>query len=648
MLIKDFLYDNPYRTEVKIITAPTKFGKSTVIDMVKRFVGITVNSNGTQITPSMTDNYKLFCDNKLNICKDQTVVTNHLGQYPVIHINYHPLKTVKDFNTLLEQLQLVVLDTFKEHTYLSQNSTLFFVASHKDFFIKHYSSTGVKTLTKNDIQRSFGWLSQLLFKHFGKKVIVLLDEYDAYFNKLLFDKIHDIENIITFLEGISKTFFKINDYVEKALLTGVLLIKGMGVLPTGERVRNYRFLGDHKFSHYYGFTQEEVLELLQKNIQDERIRRETEEVLKHYYDGYQIQNQHTRIYSMWSVLNFIESNMKLTSYWSKDNSIKGVANLIFKNKKMKREIKRLIFEEGHVSGDISEPLNREDIMNLKQIKIVQDMKLEHLAVLLFDFGYLTIIHGFLQTKFLTPLKIPNTEIYMELCKLLTNNYVVKYSCKVCYIETLFNAVYSFRFNQSNVKVYESFYQTTNDLITNSKYYPRSENDIQSFIFIILAAEFPIQKISTTKLCTNYVYNDSTVNNIPMSLKQRAMDILEKITTANKTNKDGRRMDIIVGNTHKMVIVIGIKFQKTKPKEIKSPLNDLAKDVLIQLLLKTYDPYLNQKPIVKFNKSRIYAKGRIYIGIAYDKDSRNISMAFYYPSFDKEPIFINLYDVNSRH
>lgn len=103
---------------------------------------------------------------------------------------------------------------------------------------------------------------------------------------------------------------------------------------------------------------------------------------------------------------------------------------------------------------------------------------------------------------------------MEFCKLLRDMYVLKYNFLVHYINSIHEVIQSFKPNQSNAKLYKSFFQAAQHVIHNSAHYHMTENDFQSFLFVTICSEFGIRNEITTEMSNSFVHNDTTINNLP--------------------------------------------------------------------------------------------------------------------------------------
>nr|XP_014279570.1 uncharacterized protein LOC106682939 [Halyomorpha halys] len=206
LLIKA-LFENTCKV---LITAPRRFGKSTNLDMVKRFLEIEVDSSGRPIDVAQTDNYKLFFENKLKIFEHEQFCKVHLGRHPVMMIDYKPLAKSVDFDSMLTEFKTIVRKAFEHHRYLLEVNNLWSGNLKLDKFKSYIEPT------------------EVLHKYFGKPVFLLIDEYDAYFESFIFKDNPDDTRIINFIQSTTADLLKSSNHIDHALLTGVFRISSEG------------------------------------------------------------------------------------------------------------------------------------------------------------------------------------------------------------------------------------------------------------------------------------------------------------------------------------------------------------------------------------------------------------------------------------
>uniref|UniRef100_A0A1B6CXQ2 AAA-ATPase-like domain-containing protein n=1 Tax=Clastoptera arizonana TaxID=38151 RepID=A0A1B6CXQ2_9HEMI len=301
LFIKDFLEEVNYG--VKTMTAPAGFGKSTLVDMLKTFLSNKHNATGAQTDYRSNPSYDVFCKEPLNICKhNEDFVQQHMGQYPVIHIRFSLMGDVFGLESLVDGMKDVIKASYDEHRYLLQDDVVW-PASKLDKlgFVKRLM--GDRALQESEVMDGWALLAETLHGYFAKKVIILLDDYEAQFGDLaLRDGNKGI--IISFVKGLYDNLFKQNTNLDKALITGEYIPEEFEVLPK-LCMAHHVFLQDHVFAKYFGFNEEEINEIVVKNIKGEVERNETMEALKAYYDGDMVLGSNIKMYNCYSVVNYL-------------------------------------------------------------------------------------------------------------------------------------------------------------------------------------------------------------------------------------------------------------------------------------------------------------------------------------------------------
>lgn len=359
MLIKDFFDD----TTGVLATAPRRFGKSVNIDMSKRFFEIEVDDDGNEkINKADTANYKLFTN--LKIYKNHRQFFNeHFGKYAVIHIDYSPLNTVESYEDMFQKFRDVLNQTFRQHEYLKNVKNLWSGPVNLTTFTKYTDTRLVNATDVADIVEGLPYLAHLLHAHFKKPVIVLIDEYNAFVDSPLFGSIKDMDAIITFIRSITCELLKYTDsHITKIFITGILRITGKSLSPLEADVKHYPFLRNHKYCQYYGITGDELEELLVRRTNNNQTEiNNLRSDINSYYKAYKVLGQKTEIYSIWSILHYLETKI-LKRYWAQAEYLRR----FFSRRDFKEEIRQLL-QNGAVIINISTALSTDDILTLKRI-----------------------------------------------------------------------------------------------------------------------------------------------------------------------------------------------------------------------------------------------------------------------------------------
>ena len=337
-------------SEVTLFTRPRRFGKTLGMSMLRSFFEI-----GTD--KSLFDG--------LYISQNKALCDEHMGKYPVIFLTLKGVEglTFADAKMMLKSILSTEMD---RHYYLKTSDAL--TDEDKAYFVK------MLTGTDENINDSLRKLSQLLYKHYGKKVVILIDEYDVPLDKAYQNGYY--HEMVSLIRGLFGQALKTNDYLQFAILTGCLRISKESIF-TG--LNNFKVLSimDARFDEQFGFTDSEVEELLAAYNLDSHF---TE--IKEWYDGYHFGN--ANVYCPWDVINYVdllrfEPTAKPQDFWSNSSGNALVRRFIDKaDVQTKDEIERLIAGE-YIEKEISQELTYDEI----------DKSIANLWSVLFTTGYLT-------------------------------------------------------------------------------------------------------------------------------------------------------------------------------------------------------------------------------------------------------------------
>lgn len=337
-------------SEVTLFTRPRRFGKTLGMSMLRSFFEI-----GTD--KSLFDG--------LYISQNKALCDEHMGKYPVIFLTLKGVEglTFADAKMMLKSILSTEMD---RHYYLKTSEAL--TDEDKAYFVK------MLTGTDENINDSLRKLSQLLYKHYGKKAVILIDEYDVPLDKAYQNGYY--HEMVALIRGLFGQALKTNDYLQFAILTGCLRISKESIF-TG--LNNFKVLSimDTRFDEQFGFTDSEVEELLAAYNLDSHF---TE--IKEWYDGYHFGN--ADVYCPWDVINYVdllrfEPAAKPQDFWSNSSGNALVRRFIDKaDVQTKDEIERLIAGE-YIEKEISQELTYDEI----------DKSIANLWSVLFTTGYLT-------------------------------------------------------------------------------------------------------------------------------------------------------------------------------------------------------------------------------------------------------------------
>ncbi len=233
------------------------------------------------------------------------------GQYPVIYISLKDIEanTMQDMNNEMEDL---LSELFKKYKFL--------LNTIDEFDIQEFKNIIAKTAKESELRKSIKFLSKLLEKYYGKKVAILIDEYD---NPLItaYEKGYYNE-AISFFRTFFSSALKDNEYLQLGVMTGILRVAKEGIFSGLNNLLVRTVLNEHYSTTYFGLVEEEVQEILKFYDMDYKINE-----VKEWYNGYKFGG--TEIYNPWSIINYI-LNKKLEAYWigTSDNML--IHNLLEK------------------------------------------------------------------------------------------------------------------------------------------------------------------------------------------------------------------------------------------------------------------------------------------------------------------------------
>lgn len=357
-------------SEVTLFTRPRRFGKTLNMSMLKSFFDI-----GTD---------KALFDG-LYISGNKELCDEYMGKYPVIFLS---LKGVEGL-TYEEAFEAFVRIMGKE-----VNRVSFLADSDKLTQIEREQYEGL-TIMKNGrlafdkekLISSLQLLSQLLYKHYGKKVVILIDEYDVPLDKAFQNGYYN--EMVSLIRGLFGQALKTNEFLQFAVLTGCLRISKESIF-TG--LNNFKVMSitDSRFDEQFGFTDSEVKKLLSDYGMDSHF-----DEVKEWYDGYHFGR--ADVYCPWDVINHADhlrddSDAKPQTYWINSSGNSLVRRLINRaDSSTKDEIERLIAGEA-IEKVIRQDLTYDEIEN----------SIDNIWSVLFTTGYLTKIGE---------VKLPDSESY---------------------------------------------------------------------------------------------------------------------------------------------------------------------------------------------------------------------------------------------
>ena len=217
--------------------------------------------------------------------------------------------TGSSYQKINNGLKKQILELYTEYSYLKQYSqpkASLLEDSQKKQLQRYFKGT----ISQEDLEDSLRFLSKLLYKHFGKPVYILIDEYDAPINEIYrasSDKLKELEKVLQLFRRLLGAALKSNPYLARGLLTGILRIAKASLLSELNNLSEHTLL-DETFVTSYGFLEQEVEELLDKaQIVSNR------EEIRRWYNGYHFGGK--TLYNPFSIMSCLARKGKLAPYW---------------------------------------------------------------------------------------------------------------------------------------------------------------------------------------------------------------------------------------------------------------------------------------------------------------------------------------------
>ena len=356
--------------KVTLFTRPRRFGKTLNMSMLKSFFEI-----GTDKT--------LF--DGLYISGNKELCDEHMGKYPVIFLSFKGVEGLT-YDEAFDVLVRVIGKEISRVSFLADSDKLTMLEreQYKGLTI---IEDGSFVFSKDKLISSLQLLSQLLYKHYGQKVVILIDEYDVPLDKAFQNGYY--KEMVSLIRGLFGQALKTNEFLQFAVLTGCLRVSKESIF-TGLNNFEINSIVDIDHDEQFGFTDDEVMKLLSDYDRSERYHD-----AKEWYDGYHFGN--ADIYCPWDVINFAKKlvsdpSARPSAFWINSSGNDMVKRFVDKADQTTRdEIEKLV-AGGFVEKQLRLDLTYDEI----------DSTIDNLWSVLFTTGYLTKIGE---------VKVPDSESY---------------------------------------------------------------------------------------------------------------------------------------------------------------------------------------------------------------------------------------------
>ncbi|MGN0289114.1 MAG: AAA family ATPase [Lachnospiraceae bacterium] len=281
---------------VTLIARPRRFGKTLNMSMMENFFSIDHAGQG-----GLFEGLSIWKEEKYRKLQ---------GSYPVISLSFAVVKE-RDFETTSYRIRQLLMKQYEKAFFLLESKLL--SNAEKDYFKRMAADMG-----EQDAPLALYQLSDFLCRYYGKKVIILLDEYDTPMQEAYVGGYW--EELAGFIRGLFNSTFKTNPWLERAIMTGITRVSKESIFSDLNNLEVVTATSD-KYATAFGFTQEEVFAALKECGHWEK-----QEEVRRWYDGF-IFGTHKDIYNPWSILNFLDKG-NFATYWANTSSNSLISKLI--------------------------------------------------------------------------------------------------------------------------------------------------------------------------------------------------------------------------------------------------------------------------------------------------------------------------------
>lgn len=281
---------------VTLITRPRRFGKTLNLNMTERFFSVNYAGGG-----DIFEGLSIWEHEKYRMLQ---------GTYPVINLSFANVKE-KSYRAAREKICQILTQQYARHSYLLESGLL--QEKERDFFQK--VSVGMDDVYAT---MSLHYLSEFLSRYYGKKVIILLDEYDTPMQEAYVEGFWN--DMVGFTRSLFNATFKTNPYLERGIMTGITRVSKESIFSDLNNLVVVTTTSD-QYADSFGFREEEVAAAMEEYGVSEKMGE-----VKAWYDGFTFGSTHD-IYNPWSIINYLREK-KLTTYWANTSSNSLVGKLL--------------------------------------------------------------------------------------------------------------------------------------------------------------------------------------------------------------------------------------------------------------------------------------------------------------------------------
>ena len=283
--------------DVTLINRPRRFGKTLNMSMLEMFFSVDYADRG-----DLFEGLSIWAKEEYR---------NIQGTYPVISLSFARVKET-NYEDTRNKICEIIRNLFIAHSYLKDSAVM--TDADKAFFDRILSVE----VRNTDITSSLYQLSDYLYRYYGKRVIILLDEYDTPMQEAYVDGYWD--ELAAFTRNLFNSTFKTNPWLERGIMTGITRVSKESIFSDLNNLKVVTTTSN-EYATAFGFTENEVFDALEEfGLSDEKMK------VKYWYDGF-IFGDYKDIYNPWSILNLLDTR-QFTTYWANTSTNSLVGKLI--------------------------------------------------------------------------------------------------------------------------------------------------------------------------------------------------------------------------------------------------------------------------------------------------------------------------------
>lgn len=300
---------------VTLITRPRRFGKTLTMSMTEQFFSLEYAGRS-----DLFESFAIWKNKEYRKLQ---------GTYPVISLSFARIKE-RDYEKTKQKMCEILRNIYIKFSYIKESARL------TDADRAYYDRMLAEDIRETDATSSLYQLSDFLYRYYGKKVIILLDEYDTPMQEAFVDGYW--EELVAFTRSLFNSTFKTNPALERGIMTGITRASKESIFSDLNNLEVVTTTSD-KYATTFGFTESEVFHALEEcGLESEKNE------VKRWYDGF-IFGTHKDIYNPWSILNYLDSQ-QYTTYWANTSANSLVGKLVREgNRNIKEKFEKLLCGE---------------------------------------------------------------------------------------------------------------------------------------------------------------------------------------------------------------------------------------------------------------------------------------------------------------